>query len=171
LTGENFSKFRGADHPVEMLDLNEMNSFLDRLSDKDGMRYGLPTEAQWEYACRGGRDEAYYFGKNADDIDEYAWYEKNSQGHTHPVGLKKPNAFGLHDMIGNVWERCADMWDPRGHFAAVMVDPVGGGCCSPNIRGGCYYSEPAVLRSAKRFGYGAPQRFFSLGFRVVALAE
>ncbi len=168
---ENFSKFPGPNHPVEMLDLAEMNRFLDRLSEKEDIRYRLPTEAQWEYACRGGTESPWFFGSDVSALRDFAWYTENSQGTTHPVGLKKPNPFGLYDILGNVWERCSDKWDQRGYFPHVMVDPFNEGPCSPNIRGGCYYSDAAILRSAKRFGYGAPQRFFSLGFRVIFHAD
>jgi formylglycine-generating enzyme required for sulfatase activity len=162
----NRSLFRAPDNPVEMVNIREVKAFCDALSEAEGAAYSLPTEAQWEYACRAGSKSAYSFGDDIERLQEFAWYADNSGDQVHPVGLKKPNAWGLHDMHGNVWEWCRDMWDPRGHLPVVLVDPVNTGFTNI-LKGGCYYNEPKDVRSAKRFGYYEKQRFYSVGFRVV----
>jgi formylglycine-generating enzyme required for sulfatase activity len=126
--GTNPSKFKGDNNPVEQVNWNEAMEFCKKLSAKDGRTYTLPTEAQWEYACRAGRAGSavkYSFGDSASSLGDYAWYADNSGKKTHPVGLKKPNIFGLYDMHGNVWEWCMD-WDEKGYYTKESsVDPVG----------------------------------------------
>ena len=92
------------DHPVVCVSWNDANAFCNWLSKKEKRMYQLPTEAQWEYACRAGTTTAYSFGDDPKDLGDYAWYQDNSGNHTHPVGGKKPNPWGLYDMHGNVWQ-------------------------------------------------------------------
>ena len=110
--------------------------------------YRLPTEAEWEYACRAGTTTAYNTGNTISD--NTGWYDANSKSRTHEVGLKPPNAWGLYDMHGNVWEWC---WDWYGSYASgAQTDPTGAASGSYRvIRGGCWYNFGQDLRSAFRF--------------------
>jgi formylglycine-generating enzyme required for sulfatase activity len=126
--------------------------------------YRLPTEAQWEYACRAGTTTAYYTGTE-NSLVNYAWYNANSEDKTHAVGQKKGNGFDLFDMHGNVWEWC---WDWFGSYGGAQTDPTGAfsGVTRVN-RGGSWYSSPQGLRSACRNGDIPSSQFANLGFRVV----
>jgi formylglycine-generating enzyme required for sulfatase activity len=140
--------------------------FIQRLNAKEGHnRYRLPTEAEWEYAARAGTTGAYSFGDDADTLGRYAWYRDNSGGKTHPVGQKEPNAWGLYDMHGNVWEWVQD-WYGR-YSSSSVTDPVGPSSGSPRVyRGGGWGFVAEYCRSACRL-YDAPD--FSrngLGFRL-----
>ncbi|NQT39791.1 MAG: formylglycine-generating enzyme family protein, partial [Planctomycetes bacterium] len=111
--GSNPSNFKGAKNPVEQVSWDNCQQFLVKLNAKSGGQGGkfvLPTEAQWEYACRAGSTGKFCFGDDEKQLGEYAWYGENSGSKTHPVGEKKPNTFGLHDMHGNVWEWCHDWY-------------------------------------------------------------
>lgn len=114
VTGSNPSKFSGADLPVESVSINGATAFCSQLSRLLGIDIRLPLSNEWEYACRAGTKTAFYFGDNESELDKYAWYGGskqvigNSGSVTHPVGQKIPNAWGLYDMLGNVWEMCGD---------------------------------------------------------------
>ncbi len=168
LLRKNPSKFKAVKHPVEQVTWDEAVEFCGRLSDlpsekRAGRVYRLPTEAEWEYVCRAGTTTAYSFGKDRGQLSNYAWWKVNSGGATHPVGLKKPNPWGLHDIYGNVWEWCQDRHG--GYFTAIVTDPTGPASgLTRVVRGGSIYDDS---RSASRRGYSQPHRGSSLGFRVV----
>jgi len=175
--GKNPSSFQGAkvgnenaDLPVENVSWDDTVEFCKKLSDlpeekKAGRVYRLPTEAEWEYACRAGGVTAYSFGESSESLGDYAWFDENSNGQTHPVGQKKPNAWGLYDMLGNVWEWCSDWYDeyPKG----AVSDPTGPIKGSFRVlRGGGWDGGAALCRSAYRFRGVPSVRFNFLGFRV-----
>jgi len=132
-----------------------------------GNGYRLPTEAEWEYACRAGSSTLYPFGDNASALGEFAWYTKNSENKTHPVGQKSPNAWGLHDMMGNVWEWCADCYDANYYASSTSADPPGAFWASDRvIRGGGWNGCPRSCRSANRHRSMPEGRDSYLGFRL-----
>ena len=143
-------------------------AFCERLSAEEGKTYRLPTEAEWEYACRAGNTTRYSFGDDPASLGEYAWYNRNSDGKTHPVGEKKPNAWGLHDMHGNLWEWCAD-W--HGLYASEEVsDPSGPETGSYRMyRGGCWSSTARYCGSSSRNWLEPAARGRGLGFRVASV--
>ena len=172
--GTNPSEFKGGDRPVEKVSWNDCQDFCRRLNEAEekagklpkGMLYRLPTEAEWECACRAGSTTRFCFGDSDADLPHYAWFGTNSGKTTHPVAQKKPNAWGLHDMHGNVWEWC---WDWYGTYpAGEQKDPSGPANGEYRVlRGGSWNYAPSLLRSAYR-GWGAPDgRYGGGGFRVV----
>lgn len=115
-------------HPVEQVTWGDCQFFLKKLTEKGGDvrgSYRLPTEAQWEYACRAGSTGVWFFGDSEFELDDYGWYEKNSEKKTHPVGEKKPNGWGLDDVYGNVWEWCADWFGQDYYKSSPGSDPTG----------------------------------------------
>ena len=167
------SRVHGSDssrYPVDNVSWEDAIEFCKTLSDlpeekKAGRVYRLPTEAEWEYACRAGSKSAYSFGESSKSLGDYAWFYENSNGQTHPVGEKKANAWGLYDMQGNVWEWCSDWYGqyPKG----AVSDPVGPREGSFRvIRGGSYFSEAANCRSANHNRHDPSDRFHYYGFRV-----
>ena len=139
----------------------DASSFLGRLRAKTGLDFDLPTEAQWEYACRAGTTTAYYWGDSMDGA--YAWYYNNSGLTTHPVGTKKPNAWGLYDMSGNVWEWCRDWYGTL----AYGVDPKGSASGSYRVRrGGGWYSNADGCTSSDRYYDDPSNRTDGNGFRL-----
>ena len=162
---DNPAKFKEAGRPVERVSWKDAQDFLGKLnlSGEGGAR--LPTEAEWEYACRAGSRTAYCYGDLDVRLEDYAWYAENSGNETHPVGLKKPNAWGIHDMHGNVWEWCQDWY--AGYPDGAVRDPSGplkGG--KRVLRGGGYEDEAKWARSAARGCAGISQRDKNIGFRL-----
>jgi len=148
--GRNPSKFPGARNPVERVSWHDAVQFCARLSEKDGRTYRLPTEAEWEYACRAGSTTAYSFGSDPPGLGDHAWHSGNSGEKPHEVGLKLPNAWGLYDMHGNVWEWCQD-WYEDGYRSRAAEDPTGPTSGSYRcVRGGSWFDYPTPLRSAAR---------------------
>ncbi|MCL4201030.1 MAG: formylglycine-generating enzyme family protein [Pirellulaceae bacterium] len=127
----------------------------------------LPTEAEWEYACRAGTQSRFSFGDEEDALGQYAWYDANSDGRTHPVGQKMPNGWGLHDMLGNVWEWCQDWFDADYYANSPPEDPTEVDEAGVRVfRGGSWRDDSRYCRSAIRDANGPSDRFDYLGFRV-----
>ena len=141
-------------YPVICMTQLSAKKYCEWLSAKTGHYYRLPTEAEWEYACRAGTKTAYSFGDSADDLDDYAWYYDNSNEAYHPVGKKKPNPWGLHDMHGNVAEWCVDQYAADAYTKATGANPlvVATKVEPRSVRGGSWDDDPAALRSAARRG-------------------
>jgi formylglycine-generating enzyme required for sulfatase activity len=168
--GNTPSNFEGTRNPVERVSWEDCQVFLGKLNVKSGVgegRFQLPTEAQWEYACRAGSTTRYCFGDDEPGLGEYAWHAANSGYKTHPVGEKKPNAWGLYDMHGNVFEWCHDWFDGSYYANSTADDPtapfVGSGRV---LRGGSWFAPAKACRSAYRDGLSPEQRNYFLGFRV-----
>ncbi len=199
--GTNPSEFKNnPQNPVEKVSWNDAQAFCQKLSQITGKTYRLPTEAEWEYACRAGTTTRFYFGDDASKLGDYGWYGNNSgkqvidaariwqevgmdwdkyqkrlianSNQTHPVGQKKPNAWGLYDMSGNVWEWCEDSWHDN-----YIGAPTDGSAWLKNgndnrspFRGGSWGSLPNYCRSAIRIDdYRRDNRNFNVGFRVVCV--
>jgi formylglycine-generating enzyme required for sulfatase activity len=203
--GTNPSFFQGSEiqgdssnHPVEQVSWDDAAEFCKRLSDlpeekKAGRLYRLPTETEWEYACRAGTATTYSFGESSQSLGDYAWFGNNSGSKeldsdalwakmkynqdeyfdtlssagcvTHPVGEKKPNAWGLYDMHGNVFEWCSDWYGE--YPKSAVSDSSGPNECSDRVfRGGSWEDVAACCRSAHRNGFDPSSSFNVLGFRV-----
>ncbi len=161
VTGENPSHFRGANLPADSINWDEALAFCRRLSEVEGAEYRLPTEAEWDYACRAGATTRLCWGDSPDAIGLHAWVRGNSGEQSHPVGLKRPNAWGLYDMHGNVWEWCQVV--PGGYTAGNGDRALPG-----TLRGGSWAEAEAghcgLLHS---FGSVPGNRLVTNGFRVV----
>ena len=170
IMGNNPSNFKGPRNPVEKVSWNDCQQFLAKLNEKfkvQAGRFQLPTEAQWEYACRAGSTTRYRFGDDKSELDEYAWYSLNSDRTTHPVGEKKRNAWGLYDMHGNLWEWCQDWYDDEYYANSAIDDPTGPAIGTGRVGRGGSWSFPADgCRSAFRFIFSPELRHDALGFRV-----
>jgi formylglycine-generating enzyme required for sulfatase activity len=139
-----------------------------RIRDIKSAGYRLPTEAEWEYACRGGMMTSFSFGEDPSKLGEFAWYERNAGGAPHAVGLKPANTFGLHDMHGNVWEWCWDLYDANYYAGSPAADSGALAEASYRVaRGGCWCFGADRCRSAVRVRCGAALRSNLLGFRLV----
>jgi formylglycine-generating enzyme required for sulfatase activity len=165
IAGKNPSKFKGSNNPVEQVSWNDATEFCRRLSAKTGKTFTLPTEAQWECACRAGSTGEFCFGDDTSELGDYAWHSRNSGGQTHPVGRKKPNAWGLYDMHGNVWEWCQDSYG--GYKSGSQKNPIGTGGNIRVLRGGSWFNLPGRCRSARRFSHRPDLAYYGLGFRIV----
>jgi formylglycine-generating enzyme required for sulfatase activity len=176
--GTNPGRYEGPQNPVEQVSWDDAVEFCRKLSElpaekSAGYVYRLPTEAEWEYACRAATTTVYSFGDSDSELGDYAWYDKNSGGTTHPVGGKKPNPWGLYDMHGNVFEWCQDWYGD--YPSGSVTDPTGAAVGSTGAavgsfrvyRGGCWLYYSGFCRSAFR-GWITPDiRDGILGFRVL----
>jgi formylglycine-generating enzyme required for sulfatase activity len=154
---DNPSRFKGPNNPVEQVSWKDAQVFIKRLNEKEGHdRYRLPSEAEWEYTARAGTTGPYSFGDNAGLLGRYAWYIKNSGDKTHPVGQKKPNAWGLHDMYGNVWEWVQDWYGESYYRSSPSMDPAGPSSGSGRVVRGAGDGRPG--RHARRGNDADPRR-------------
>jgi formylglycine-generating enzyme required for sulfatase activity len=158
------------DRPVEEVSWDDANEFCRKLSALPeekfaGRVYRLPTEAEWEYACRAGTTTKWSFGDDESRLGDYAWFKGNSGSRTHAVGKKKPNAWGLFDTHGNVYEWCSDWY---GDYAGgAVTDPQGPSGGSFRVcRGGGWYDSPGNCRSAARDFFGPSHGFAMQGLRL-----
>ena len=167
--GANDSHFKDPKKPVESVGWNACRDFVAKVSDKTGRKFSLPSEAEWEYACRAGSTTEFCYGDDADGLGEYAWHAGNSDDTTHPVGQKKPNRFGLFDMHGNVSEWCEDVWHDSYEGAPTDGSPwVEGGDQSLRVvRGRSWFDIPMLCRSADRTRTFPSVVFPNYGLRVV----
>jgi formylglycine-generating enzyme required for sulfatase activity len=176
IVGKEPSKWKGPRNSVEMVSWDEAEDFCKKASAElrkrkliaDGETVRLPSEAEWEYACRAGSAKKYSFGDDADMLKDYAWFTGNAKGEDPPVGKKKPNAWGLYDMHGYVWEWCRDAWHPSYEGA-----PADGSAWDAKdvkervMRGGSWADSADAARSAFRGHAPADKRSDAIGFRCV----
>lgn len=174
----NPSNYKSDNHPVENITWNDAMAFCERLNLlaindlPRGYKATLPTEAQWEFAARGGSFSENYLYSGGDNLDDVAWHSANAAVHTQPVGMKRPNELGLYDMTGNVWEWCLDrcQWDRKvitDTYADYMTDPL---CATGDLhilRGGGWVNSPSNCRIAKRLCGDTNFKIHNLGLRIV----
>ena len=153
--------------PVIKVSWKDATAYASWLSEVTGKSYRLPSEAEWEYTTRAGTTSEYYWGDSANDADNFAWFGGNSEGKTHPVGKKQPNAFGLYDLVGNVWEWMADCW--HHDYEHAPDDGIAwetGDCTLRVLRGGSWSYGQDYLRSAFRFRFYPGFRYDFIGFHL-----
>jgi len=170
--GGNPSYDVGDNLPVEQVSWNECLEFIERLNALGEGVFRLPTEAEWEYACRAGTTTEFSFGDDLDLLDAYCWYFTNSGYRTHPVGGKSPNPWGLYDMHGNVFEWCKDWYGSEYYAAAPPLDPQGPDDGKYRVRrGGTFARTDSFCRSAFRFWNGPNDHLSNTGLRLVCEIE
>jgi len=165
--GNNPSNFYpcGDNCPVERVSWNDTQTFITELNSQTGQSYRLCTEAEWEYAARAGTETKWYCGNDESCVDDIAWYDSNSGSKTHPVGQKSPNAWGLYDMSGNVWEWVEDWYDT--YSSGSVTNPTGPVSSSSRVdRGGSWLGSARYCRSTIRYNYYPSRVIYNLGFRL-----
>jgi len=172
ITGENPAIFRvfedSPNRPVEYVTWNQVDKYIEKLNELNLGKFRLPTEAEWEYACRAGTQSPYYWGSEmaVNGSSEYAWANSRSHSSTNPVGMKKPNAWGLYDMSGNVWEWCSDWYGP--YSAEPKIDPTGPKKGKLKVfRGGSWFDFYESHRSANRHKHAPNEPYSAIGLRLV----
>ncbi len=164
--GNNPSRFKGSSNPVENVSWNDCQEFISKLNSITGQRFRLPTEAEWEYAARGGNKSRGYKYSGRNNIFDVAWYGVNSRNKTHPVKTKQPNELGIYNMSGNVWEWCQDWFDD--YSSSPQTNPTGASSGSDRVnRGGSWYDYARYCRVAYRSGITPGRRCDDLGLRLV----
>ena len=165
--GSNSSRFEGADLPVENVSWDDCQEFIQKLNRLTGCNFRLPTEAEWEFACRGGNNSRGYKYSGSNVIDDVAWYLGNSGLKAYPVATKAPNELGIYDMSGNVWEWCSDWY---AHYTAnffTQTNPTGPQSGSHRVlRGGSWISIAGYCRSSLRLDSDPANRYAGLGLRL-----
>jgi sulfatase modifying factor 1 len=169
--GEDYVK-EGPNYAATYVSWNDAVAYCEKLSEKESVTYRLPTEAEWEYACRAGTETAWSFGDDDASVGQYAWYRGNAydigERYAHQVRLKKPNAFGLYDMHGNAHEWCHDFYGKHYYKQSPEKDPPGPASGSFRVlRGGSWLSNSLSTRTANRYWGVAVDRGYDHGFRVV----
>ena len=164
--GSNPSYFKGdLQRPVEQVSWNECQTFINKLNALTGEQFRLPTEAEWEYAARGGQKSRGYLYSGSNSIGDVAWYVDNSNNTTHPVGRKQPNELGLYDMSGNVWEWCEDRYGS--YSSSAQTNPAGPSSASRRVyRGGSWSSYARYCRASNRPYHSPDLSYYSLGLRL-----
>lgn len=157
----------GSAYPAYYISYNDVADFITKLNQKTGQKFRMPTEAEWEYAARGGSQSKGYLYSGSNNIEDVAWYTTNSGSKTHPVKTKSPNELGLYDMSGNVYEWCADWYDNTYYGISPSVDPTGPASGSNRVyRGGGWFNGATYCRTANRSRSTPTGRYDSLGFRL-----
>lgn len=163
--GSNPSEFKGDNRPVESVSWDDCQAFIRKLNALTGQNFRLPTEAEWEFACRGGNNSRGYKYSGSNYIDNVAWHDGNFGDKTHPVATKSPNELGIYDMSGNVWEWCADWYGD--YSSGRQTNPKGPYDGSRRVRrGGCWYFNAGRCRSSSRGNYDPSYRNYYLGLRL-----
>ena len=164
--GSNPSNFKGNNLPVENVSWNDCQTFINRLNSYTGRNFRLPTEAEWEFAARGGNYSRHYKYSGSNYISDVAWYDGNSGNRTHPIGTKQANELGLYDMSGNVYEWCSDWYGSYSSYS--QNDPTGPNSGSYRVyRGGCWNNSARGCRSSSRCFNAPGDRGDDLGLRLV----
>lgn len=170
LMGENPSIIRGDSLPVDTVSWRDAQGYAQKLSEKSGRHYRLPTEAEWEYAARSGGKKQKYSGGNT--IEGLAHFEDNMMSKPLPVGLKHPNGLGLYDMSGNVWEWCQDWYGENYYHQSSGDNPQGPESGTERIiRGGCHRTDPKYMRTTYRYKHRPEAKDVTIGFRLVMQAD
>jgi formylglycine-generating enzyme required for sulfatase activity len=172
IMGVNPSRIPGDDRPVDRISWSEAQEFIRRLNEKEATgKYRLPTEAEWEYACRAGTDSRYSFGDDGSELSDYGWYSENESTGAYPVGRKKPNPRGLYDMHGNLWEWVQDRY--HDNYEGAPADGSAWGETASNakvlyvLKGGSWITSAVGCRSASRYYYSPDgRRSRRIGFRI-----
>ncbi|NBU98240.1 MAG: hypothetical protein EBS19_08530 [Spirochaetia bacterium] len=171
-----YYKKLGEDHPVERVSWYLVQDFIKKLNEKENLSakegYRLPTEAEWEYACKAGSHTKFFHGNNPNFLEEYAWFSYNSDRTTHAVGTKSPNAFGIYDTLGNVREWCHDWYGSTFYDKSPLNDPKGPPKGDYKVmRGGSWYCVPRLTRTTQRYHHTPASKSFLIGFRLVKQIE
>ena len=165
--GSNPSNFSGTNLPVERVSWNDCHTFVTKLNALTGKNFRLPTEAEWEYAARGGNKRKGYKYSGSNTIDDVAWYDSNSSSKTHPVATKAPNELGIYDMSGNVYEWCSDWYSSSYYSSSSQTNPTGPTSGSLRVgRGGSWYTDARYCRVSYRNYYLPVNSKYHLGLRL-----
>ncbi|MDR2970771.1 MAG: formylglycine-generating enzyme family protein [Bacteroidales bacterium] len=166
--GNNPSYFKGDNLPVEKVSWDDVQQFIRKLNEMTGKRFRLPTEAEWEYAARGGNKSQGYKYSGSNSLYNVAWYDDNSGEKTHPVGTKNPNELGIYDMSGNVWEWCGDWYGENYYSSSPASNPTGPSYGSARVlRGDSWGASAEHCRVSRRHSNAPDDRADDYGFRLL----